>query len=164
MDRELAIDLENEAIVRAYRRYWLSSSGWFYIYSTVISGLIFVLLMVFRGSELLFIGFFGGVSLTVGIVGYWGYSETIGNVRARMSDPSMRSYSLYLTDGRLSIRTELFSSDIDWKMICGLYRYRDVWMLFEGQFPLLTLPVKPLDEESQRFILSKISENGGKII
>src|SRR5262245_22039618 len=140
MDREITIEYEEKAFVRAYSRYWLSSSGWFYIYSAGVAGLIVFLLVWGGNRELLTIGSFSGVSLALAVVGYWGYSGTIGSVRVMFSDPTLTSLSIRLTEERLCCRDDFFLSEIDWKLIDKLQRYQGIWILFRGRSPFMTLP------------------------
>jgi len=163
MDREITIEYEEKAVSRAYSRYWLSSSGWVYIIAGLMTGLIFLLLLV-SGREPMMTGFFGGAFCMLASYGYWGYAETVRSATARLKSLPFTSFIIRLTDERFFCRTDLFSSEIDWRLFDKLLRFGDLWLMFERQYPLAMLPVQTLDEETKRFILSKISENGGEVV
>ena len=153
----------SEKLVRsAVKAFWWRRTGWSYLF-----GCAFLLAVtacaLWMGHRSWWIPFSGAllvfgllVAAALFIVHYRG---SVGNLR-RMKTPEA---ILELAEDHFGVRSDLGSSQLSWRAITEVWRFRDFWLLLLSPAQFLTVPTADLDSTTQEWILSRVRTAGGKI-
>ncbi|SHI51239.1 YcxB-like protein [Rubritalea squalenifaciens DSM 18772] len=155
MDTPETITLEYEATQTlvnksASRFVWRKAGPWLIIFALVALGCLSALIMGGRDWYL----FVGLIVPAYYIFGWSRYYYLADTNFAVMTD---RQVTIQLTEEHLTFHTSQHQSTIKWELITGVWKFRDVWLLFTYDMDHYTMiPTTILNNETIQFIESKI--------
>lgn len=68
-----------------------------------------------------------------------------------------------LSQAQFSASADSGSWSVPWTTFSAVWRFRDFWLLVIGTSQYVTLPLAPLSEEARSFIVSRVTESGGRV-
>ncbi len=153
----------NAAIIRdAVFCFWHRTVGWGFIIA-LIGMVISLVVLLLSGDR----SWLVGVNASALIIGI-GFAVTLYLVHYRSSMAKFQGLSsgqatLAVTDGTLSLSSELGSSTLPWSAVKEVWQFEGVWLLLFSKAQFVTLPVPALSAEVQSFVLQKVRAAGGKV-
>ena len=67
------------------------------------------------------------------------------------------------SDERFATASDLGSSELSWKAIERIWKFRDIWLLFVAKTAYITLPITDIDRATQDFIVEQVVRHGGRV-
>jgi hypothetical protein len=78
-----------------------------------------------------------------------------------MSDPSA---IFTFTDAGVSAKTDLGSSELNWRCITKVWMFPEAWLLFVDKGLYITVPTAGLPDQARELIRNKVGACGGKVV
>lgn len=162
MNAEITVTYSREVLEAAAKRFWLRSIGWSGFAAFGFLLIAFVVLLI-RGDRSWYVPVGGTIlvfAFAVGTAGYFIYKSRALSVFAQMREPKA---TMRFDDEGISVKSDLGSSQFRWVMIRKIWRFPDAWLLFYSNQSYSTLPINVVSDDLRRFIIDKVTSNGGKV-
>ncbi|RZJ13916.1 MAG: YcxB family protein [Acidovorax sp.] len=106
-----------------------------------------------------------GVLLTLGLVLLVAlYVFHLRGSLTRFRRMRVKQAFLEATSDRLSLSSDVGSSDVDWCVVREVWRFEVFWLVFFSRAQFVTLPLADLSDEVRHIILDKVRSHGGKVV
>ena len=153
----------SEPFIReAIRAYWWKQIGPKFLIATILM-VIFLVYRLVSGDRGWIVGVVGAVlALAFGIM-IATYFVHLRRSLSRLRRMKVPEGTLEIAEDRFKITSDVGTSEIDWSLISGIWRFEKVWLLFFSAGEFMTLPIRDIPPESMSFILKKAEANGAKI-
>jgi hypothetical protein len=161
MEYRAHVVYDRDVIAEAARRFASRSIRWDGLAAFVVL-LAIVGYLVATGDRSWVVGLFAAVALLMAIVGAALYVVPYRRSLGRFERMSSKTADLLFTDGGLRMTSDLGQQEFRWELIERVWTYPRVWLLFVGG-TYMTLPSGNLDEETKRFVLSRVRQQGGQV-
>lgn len=163
MNREITLRYTPEIIRFSARQFWRRSIGLsgFVTFGLMLGLAVYLLIDGERSWQSGVVWTVVLLSLLVGVVSYRIYLSRSMEKFKRLKDATAK---FRFTDKGIWVESEIGSSEVAWNFIEKIWAFPNVWLLFYPKQGYTTLPVTEIDEELRQFIISKVTESGGKVV
>jgi len=158
---EYTVTFTKQIIKDSVYLWWKTVVGW----HTVLIGIILLGLSVYlytEGNDSWYIGALGSISLLGILIFVTSYIYKLRQSLQFLSNDNSVKYNF--AQDYFSTEAHTGRSEIKWSLIKKVLKRQDIWLLFLSGGQYLTLPVDELSDEGKAFILSRVSETGGKVV
>ncbi len=142
-------------IKKAVRSYlWRQLGLSFLLMLIVLTG--FTVFLLARGDRSWIVGVLGAVVfLSVAVISS-AYIIILRRFFFRLQSMGKWEATLELMDNSFRVSSGAGNAEVKWTLIRKVWRFHEVWILFFSADEIMTLPVKNLSKENQKFILSRL--------
>ena len=162
MNQEIEATYTQELFKFAVWKFWMRSIGVGGAIGFAIVCIGFCYFLI-SGDRSWFVGFLGSVVGLCVLFGLVLYFVTLNRSMGKFRQMEKPVANFVFSDDRISINSDIGSTEISWKMIEKIWKYPSVWLVFITKQGYLTLPTASLDEELMEFISFKVEKSGSRI-
>lgn len=159
----IKLQYTEDFVRRSIKSYWWKQVGPLFL-GTIVVMAVFLINLIFIGERSWLVTMLGIVvplGITVVTASYFVHLKRALIRLRRMKKPAA---TLILTNNRFGIASDVGESESEWSIITKVWQFEEVWLLFFSAGEFMTLPTKNMPERHQEFILSKLNENGAKLV
>jgi hypothetical protein len=158
MEHQITIPITPELIRRATLRYWLRFTGFGAWAAWTITAAV-VAWMVVSGDRSWVVGALGVAVALLPAIWISGYCTLLQRAWERLKTMQRKEVDYTFSDRGVGVVSELGTAELPWSAFKEVWRFRDVWILFNGPGGYVYLPPEALSEELRSFLLTRVPKH-----